>query len=212
MNLDGLLRALLYQVVAQRPDILPSTAPKDWESLCLFGYCDEKRSEQSLRDMFFRAVKALSRDSKLCLFIDGLDEFTHSHKDLITMIKNVIKDTDSIKVCAASRPWNIFQTTLGHEPNSRLEDLTSHDIKNFVQSRFGEDTEFEKLRQRYPLYTEELMDNIVGKASGVFLWVDLVVTSFLTGMRLGDKIQDFQRRLDDLPADLETYMRRSCIA
>lgn len=47
------------------------------------------------------------------------------------------------------------------------------------------------------------MKNIVVKASGVFLWVDLVVTSLLAGMRLGDRIQDLQRRLDELPPDLE---------
>lgn len=44
---------------------------------------------------------------------------------------------------------------------------------------------------------------IVVKASGAFLWVDLVVSSLLTGMRYGDRIQDFQRQLDDLPPELE---------
>jgi hypothetical protein len=47
------------------------------------------------------------------------------------------------------------------------------------------------------------MDNIVVKASGVFLWVDLVVKSLVTVMQLGDRIEDFQRRLDELPPDLE---------
>ena len=37
MNEEGLLRILLYQIIAQRPDIIPNIAPHDWEVLCLFG-------------------------------------------------------------------------------------------------------------------------------------------------------------------------------
>ena len=48
----------------------------------------------------------------------------------------------------------------------------------------------------------------MAKASGVFLWVDIVVKSLLAGMRLGDRIQDFQRRLDELPPDLENLYEK----
>ena len=153
--------------------------------------------------MLFRAIKTLSNDSKICFFIDGLDEFSHSHEDLIGLVKDLIRDNGHVKVCVASRPWNIFQTALGQHASLRLEDLTFNDIKNFVQSKFLADAEFENLRRRYPSFADQLMDNIVVKASGVFLWVDLVVKSLLAGMRLGDRIQDFQRRLDELPPELE---------
>jgi hypothetical protein len=199
----GLLRTLLYQVVAQRPDILPVIAPKQWESLCLFDHRFEHWPAQDLHDILFRAVKTLSNGSKICFFIDGLDEFDGSHEDLISMVKDLIGDYGHVKACVASRPWNVFQTAFGQKANLRLEDLTFDDIKNFVQSKFNADTEFEKLRRRYPSFADELMNNIVMKASGVFLWVDLVVTSLLVGMRLGDRIEDFQRRLDELPPDLE---------
>jgi hypothetical protein len=203
MTRVGLLRILLYQIVAQRPDILPTIVPKQWESLCLFDHRITHWLMQDLHDILFRAVKTLSNDSKVCFFIDGLDEFNGSHEDLISMVKNLIGDYGHVKVCVASRPWNIFQAAFGQKANLRLEDLTFDDIKNFVQSKFYADTEFEKLRRRYPSFADELMDNIVMKASGVFLWVDLVVTSLLVGMRLDDRIEDFQRRLDELPPDLE---------
>lgn len=199
----GLLRTLLYQLVAQRPEILPMIASNDWESLCLFDQCTERWSVQELHDMFFRAIETLSNDSKICLFVDGLDEFGDSHEDIISLVKDFIGGNGHVKICVASRPWNIFQTALGQKASLRLEDLTFDDIKKFVQSKFHADTVFENLQQRYPSFADQLMENIVVKASGVFLWVDLVVASLLAGMRLGDRIEDFQRRLDELPPDLE---------
>ncbi len=208
MTQMGLLRTLLYQIVAQRPDIIPVIASKHWESLCLFDHCRESFPAQELHDMLFRAIKTLGNDSRICFFVDGLDEFGHNHEDLISMVKDLINDNGHIKICVASRPWNIFQDALGKRPSLRLEDLTFNDIKTFVESKFHADTEFENLRRRYPSYADQLMENIVVKASGVFLWVDLVVASLLAGMRLGDRIQDFQRRLDELPPDLEKLFEK----
>lgn len=81
----GLLRTLLHQVVVQRPDILPTIAPRHWELLCLFESEIEIWSAPELHDLLFRALKTLSNNSKICLFIDGLDEFGHNHDDLISM-------------------------------------------------------------------------------------------------------------------------------
>ena len=204
MTRAGLLRTLLSQILVQRPDIISKIASKHWESLCLFDQLGvDEFAICDLRDMLFRAIKILGEDYKICLFIDGLDEFSDSHENLISMVMDLVSSNSHVKICVASRPWNIFQATLGQKASLRLEDLTFSDIKNFVQSKFHADTEFENLRQRYPSFADQMMENIVVKASGVFLWVDLVVASLLAGMRLGDRIQDFQRRLDELPEDLE---------
>lgn len=50
---------------------------------------------------------------------------------------------------------------------------------------------------------EELVAEIVEAASGVFLWVRLVVGSLLRGFQNHDTIHDLQRRLRELPHDLE---------
>jgi len=206
---DGLFRTLLHQLVAQRPEILPVViSPKHWEALCLFNQFDEHWSTHDLHSMLLKAVKALSDGSKICFFIDGLDEFGDDHEALINMVKEIIKDNEHVKMCVASRPWNIFQDALGQQSNLRLEDLTFDDIRSFVQAKFQAYKDFEDLRQRYPTFANELVDNIVKKAAGVFLWVDLVVASLLAGMRLGDRIQDFQRRLDELPPDLESLYEK----
>ena len=50
-----------------------------------------------------------------------------------------------------------------------------------------------------------LIHEISTKASGVFLWVFLVVRSLREGLSNGDGITDLQERVDRLPADLEDY-------
>jgi hypothetical protein len=54
-----------------------------------------------------------------------------------------------------------------------------------------------------PQEAKHLIDEVTGKASGVFLWVRLVVLSLLEGLRDGDTITDLQDRLYLLPSDLE---------
>ena len=51
--------------------------------------------------------------------------------------------------------------------------------------------------------TKVLVEEIVSSASGVFLWVKLVVKSLLEGLQNGDQIEDLQLRLRTLPQDLE---------
>ena len=59
------------------------------------------------------------------------------------------------------------------------------------------------MQEREPEYAQDLVKNIVSKASDVFLWVRLVVSSLLAGIGHGDRIIDFQARLDLLLPELE---------
>ena len=61
-----------------------------------------------------------------------------------------------------------------------------------------------KLESRNPAQVETLVAEITKKASGVFLWVILVVKSLLEGLRNHDRIADLEIRLQELPTDLES--------
>ena len=52
-----------------------------------------------------------------------------------------------------------------------------------------------------------LVDEVVQKAHGVFLWVFLVVRSLTSGLANADRMVDLQRRLRSLPDDLEEYFQ-----
>lgn len=62
---------------------------------------------------------------------------------------------------------------------------------------------FINLEELQPQEAKRLIVEVTGKASGVFLWVCLVVMSLLEGLRDGDSITDLQDRLSLLPSDLE---------
>ena len=198
----GLLLSLLCQVLQQWPEIIPTISPNRWEALCLFDndfreWTDEELS-QTLRETLTIRLEAV----KFCLFIDGLDEFDGDHIQLIQLLRDFLVNKN-VKLCVSSRPWVVFEDAFKHKPSLKLEDLTYEDIRLYVTLTLNRDLGFEQLTKREPEFASELVENIVSKANGVFLWVHLVVASLLAGMGYGDRISDLQRRLDYLPPDLE---------
>lgn len=201
MSKKGLLLSLLFQILRQCPELIPSVSPSRWEALCLFNDDPREWTKQELEQMLRSAAEKLSQAAKLCLFVDGLDEFDGRHDDLICLFQALIAN-QNVKVCVSSRPWVLFEDAFKHRPSLTLQDLTYPDIKHYVTSNFHRDSGFAQLRSREPTYAGQLVENVVSKASGVFLWVHLVVASLLAGMGYGDRVSDLQRRLDLLPPDL----------
>lgn len=198
----GLLRSLLYQILRREPELIPSVSPSRWESMFLFGV-HEPWKDVELEVALTTTVQSLKSDSRICFFVDGLDEFDGAHDSLLSLLQNLLRNNIHVKCCVASRPWVLFQDAFETKPHLRIESLTYNDIKHYVTSKFTFDPEFSKLQVLQPEFASQLIENIIAKASGVFLWVSLVVASLLAGMSFGDRIADLQKRLDGLPPDLE---------
>ena len=184
-------------------DAIAHASPLRWVALCLFNEDSRPLSEAKLQTILGKAIAFVSSTMALCLFIDGLDEFDGQLDGLIKLVKETIQ-TSSVKVCVASRPWLVFEDALKDKPSLLLEDLTYDDIKLYVTSRFESDPNFSFLQETEAEFARDLVEKMVKKASGVFLWVNLVVSSLLNGMKSGDRVCDLQMRLDQLPSDLET--------
>ena len=203
MTRTGLLRSLLYQILRGDPELIPTVAPSRWESLSLLGFNSRIWTEPELESALDLAVKTRTADGRLCLIIDGLDEFDGGYANLVTFVKSLIKLNTNVKFCISSRPWVVFQDAFETKPHLRMETLTYNDINHYVSKNLSLDPGFSKLQTLQPQFAGQLIENILSKAAGVFLWVNLVVTSLLAGMSSGDRIQDLQRRLDKLPDDLQ---------
>ncbi len=80
------------------------------------------------------------------------------------------------------------------------------DIRQYVYDNFNNHQQLQKYadNKRYG----HLIDEIVKRANGVFLWVTLVVRSLRRGLIYADTISDLERRLDSLPPDLETFFKQ----
>ncbi len=198
----GLLLSLLHQILQEVPEIIPLVSPHSWEAMCLFNDDRREWTEAELHQMLRTAVNEVSKSMRLCLFVDGLDEFGGQHHDLFCLFRDLM-ELPNVKVCVSSRPWLVFEEAFMHKPSMMLQDLTYLDIKYYVTSNMQGNQGFEQLLRREPRFANQLIENVVSKASGVFLWVNLVVASLLAGMSYGDRTSDLQRRLDLLPPDLE---------
>lgn len=108
----------------------------------------------------------------------------------------------NIKLCVSSRPHVVFTDTFAKLPKLRLQDLTHPDIVAYVSDVLLNDRRMERLVESNPEQAQRLADRVVTGASGVFLWVSLVVSSLLRGLGNRDDIHILHLRLDELPTDL----------
>ncbi|KAK2762644.1 hypothetical protein FQN54_000817 [Arachnomyces sp. PD_36] len=212
---SGLLRSVLYEILSQDKSLVPSIFPHRWAPRYSklaepFGYHDKETyavsDTWSLGELTLAFEKMIQETTckKICLFIDGLDEYEGDHEQLANLFQKLSTSTQ-IKICTSSRPLLVLQDTFGSDsiPSFRLQELTCDDIKSYVTSRFETNRHFDRLRQRELAAATNLMENVVARADGVFLWVKLVVTSLLEGLSNRDSLRDLQRRLELIPDDLE---------
>ena len=204
MSQLGLLRSLLYQILAQCPDLIPHVFPLRLqnENVRLTPWTSEEISTAFER----LAVQDL-RPLRVCFFIDGLDECHSEHRDLVDLLIHLSR-MKTFKICAASRAWNIFKNAFSNNDAQvlALHEYTRHDISTFVRDKLQEEKGFSKLRKSNLAY-EMLVNDITEKAEGVFLWVFLVVRSLLRGVDDGNDFSTMQKRVQDLPSDLEQYFQ-----
>ena len=204
----GLLQSLLYEILHQYPDLIPVVLPRRWE----IGITTQSVLSQWDRSGLFEAFTKLSQQTatskRFCIFIDGLDEYEGDHQELLSLIQG-FASSDHFKFCVSSRPWNVFQVTLGadYRHTIQLEDLTRGDIKHYVHDTLVGNHLFVSLEAQELQHCNNLISEIVDKAQGVFLWVYLVVRSLREGLMNADRVIDLQRRLRALPSDLENYFR-----
>lgn len=148
----------------------------------------------------------MQNELRICLFIDGLDEYEGDRDGTYTSIVSLFKDlttSPNIKICLSSRPWLVFEDAFRCHPSLRLQDLTSNDITLYVEDKVNSHDRMTQLRRLDPKNADALATEIVSKSSGVFLWVTLVVKSLLDGLTNRDRISDLQKRLQLLPSNLE---------
>lgn len=194
---EGLFRTLIHQLLKQHPGLIASTAPDRWEALCLFGDESTTFTEPELRKLLRNCLMELNQ-KKVLLFIDGLDEFAGRHDDLVHFFFELL-DTCSVKLCVSSRPWEIFEESFKNRPSLRISDLTEDDIEAFLFSTMRTSPTFVILEQDEPLDAQRLMEAVLHKAQGVFLWVKLVTRSLIEALRGGETVNKLWTLLDRLP-------------
>lgn len=204
-NYVGFLRSLLYQIAEQREDLIPmimgqeaisearTTQPR--EPVRIYAWTKE-RLDDALRRFLSEKPSSIS----VCLFIDGLDEFA-GDEDLLMGTVRLLSWTPRTHVCVSSRPEHIFRQGFANSPQLRLQDLNYEDIKKATKDQL--DTTLREKYPREPWMTDRLVQNVIDKAQGIFLWAELVTKDLRKGARNSDSIQELHKRLDHTPNTIE---------
>ncbi|KAI8628803.1 hypothetical protein F5Y19DRAFT_97016 [Xylariaceae sp. FL1651] len=207
----GLLRTLLLQCLEAMPTLASKICPRRWAFVKIFGpraYLSVPEwTWAELIESFSLIVPFIGKSFNLAMFIDGLDEFDGVHQKLIDFVQ-LFHSQPAAKICVSSRPWNIFVDAFTCNPSLRMQDLTSSDIRLFVNQRFEHTKGYHELKEMIPLEAAKFISVIIEKAQGVFLWVSIVVNALCEGLTEGDRLSDLQAELDRVPSDLsELYTK-----
>ncbi|KAI0868976.1 hypothetical protein GGS24DRAFT_182436 [Hypoxylon argillaceum] len=190
----GLLRSLLYRLCVLQPII----ADRISENLSSFVGIPTW-TEKSLLSTLIEALRS-TKGIRLCLFIDGLDEYKGPYDDLVDCIEK-LQSTGNMKACVSSRPELEFSNRFRDVKQLRLQDLNRGDIEKFV-NQFLAKTSLSK-HERIAL-----ADNVVQRAEGVFLWASLVTQALVKGAKAGDDEEIMYKRLRSLPRDMDQLFER----
>jgi hypothetical protein len=207
MSRMGLLQALLHQCLKGHNELIPTIFPTRWTNYTVFGGDARPFTWLELTNAL-KILISMERFNFL-LFIDGLDEFDGPPSEIGSLVLELSRiSPKTIKLCVSSRPWLVFEESFRHIPFLRMEDLTRRDIQLYVEDNMRQSSRWNELQDFMPNEAAKIVSEITDKAVGVFLWVVLVVTSLLNGLRDGDSIDDLWSRLSVLPSDLEDLFKK----
>jgi len=202
----GLLQSLLYAVLEQRPELDQVLFPQFFNRATA-NWSDFPTYRQ-LKEAFNLLAAQKIVSVKIAFIIDGLDEYEKAEigMDELTDLFKSAATSSNVKLIMSGRPLRVLEKAFEDCPQLRLEDLTKGDITTYVNDHIRRNprlAELIKARPSQASLAQEFVADIVEAASGVFLWVRFVVRSLLEGFQNHDTIRDLQRRLQELPQDLE---------
>ncbi|KAH7091669.1 hypothetical protein FB567DRAFT_279507 [Paraphoma chrysanthemicola] len=221
---EGLLRSLIYQAIDQAPMLGPRLFPDLYEDLIEqsksllppFSLGPNKLGARwinfptfhELKRAFVTLTTQFDGLHKIVMIVDGLDEFETPRMSMTELADVFIAASKlHVKALLSSRPLPAFEDAFAALPKLRLHQLTHDDITTYVHDKLGLHPRVEELTMEDPEGAKALITSIVDSASGVFLWVSLVVESLIEGLQNYDTLEDLDRRLQELPRDLEELFR-----
>src|SRR5215469_1978461 len=190
----GMYRSLLLQLLERVPELQ-----------CIFdslGLTPSSSSEyyqwsvESLKELFVQAIQSLGLFSLVC-FIDALDECNeHQIRDMVSFFEHVgglaISAGIRFQVCFSSRHYPHISIRKGLGLVLEGQEGHNQDITNYLDS---------ELKIGHSKLAEQIRGELQEKASGVFMWVVLVV-EILNKEHDDGRIHALRQRLRDIPGDL----------
>jgi len=222
---EGLLRHLLHHLILERPALAQPIfnqhkAVRNFDSQKVWSWSELKTALNGV-------LQEKPPDLQIVLFIDGLDEYRpmeklssyeanaenedededeariidDGHQDVADLVRK-ISGFENVKLCVSSRPLLVFRDAFRPFSSIALHELTVHDISAYVAARLTGNESLALLTVLRPSFEEDVKNEILAKADGVFLWVRLVLDLLTRGLRDGDTVDELLGKLSDMPKEL----------
>lgn len=191
----GMYRSLLFQLLTAIPevqnqfDILASTRQRHDNSY--------RWHIEELKDILTSAIRTLG-SRHLCCFIDALDECKEDQvRDMVSFLEELgrvaIASGTRLNICLSSRHYPHISMEKGMQLIMDDEPGHHRDIERYVDS---------KLKVSRGKQTDKIKAEILSRASGVFLWVVLVVQMLNKAYDRG-QMHVLRRCLNEIPNELD---------
>ena len=195
----GTYQSLLLQLLEQLPALQ-----------CVFGSLglstlsisiNHQWSVESLKTLLEQAIQILEESSVVC-FIDALDECEENEiRDMMSFFEQVgelaVPAGIRFQVCFASRHYPHITIRKGLSLVLEGQEGHNQDITNYLDS---------ELKIGHSKVAEQIRRELQEKASGVFMWVVLVV-GILNKEYDSGRAHMLQRTLREIPGDLHELFR-----
>ncbi|KAI0901834.1 hypothetical protein F4806DRAFT_501929, partial [Annulohypoxylon nitens] len=167
-----------------------------------YSLYSEKRcsaSHLTIVDCFQQLLKLMKLHTKTTLVLDGLDECEpRSRKELIRTFRILLSESKcTLRIFISSRPDKDIRDEFLSQPNIEIQaNHNKEDIRMYVKEQI---TKSEKWNSISPTLKDDIIQVLLTRSQGMFLWVSLQIEQILE--LVSEKaIRD---RLGKLPASLE---------
>lgn len=209
----GLLRSLLFQLLSTKPDLIATALPHLWQKLATMTSKERvatkiEWSTPELMAGFSTFLHHGLSNTKLCLFVDGLDEFEGDHEAIIHFFRGLAEGDHGahIKLCLSSRPWPVFERAFEYAvPNLKLQASNFQDMMRYTIDKLSSNENLRTAMLEEMDLARQLVQTTVEMAGGVFLWVRLAAGELIERFdHSGARVADMRRCVCALPTELDS--------
>lgn len=205
-TLTGMLQEVAGSILRQLPQLLFCVKAEYMKRAQIQKTRRPKWDLASLKSVLFGMVEQRQVLVKLVIFLDALDEHAGDNDELAQILKTMSRKADNesvvLKICLASRSWNVFEHHFSAFRGLTIHEHTKGDIYAYTR------TELESSKHGFPdllrsEHLEMLTQQITSKALGVFIWVRLVVDQLAKDIRDGTPYLMLVERVAQMPQELK---------
>lgn len=203
---SGLLRSILYGIFRSCPALIKPVCDLRWaEALQGKDVRYMPWTDIELRECVKKllthdlGIEGQTATPCFCIFIDGLDEY-YGDYDLASYFAS-LTSTGRAKICVSSRPWNKFEDAFAGSRQRGsylvLHRHTQPDIAKVVEAELG--TKLTMINRTSEEW-KSLVQDVIDRAEGVFLWVTLVLKKeMIPCLENREDIDFLKKRLRSVP-------------